>query len=282
MRRASSDYSIIQEEGKFIGISLGADFVSEHEWGIEEMRRKMGMGLGDAEKKFGIERRVITKGNKVTFLKEGNMALLTSYTPYTKREVESIKTLIPYDLKHITDKIPLATAWDSTDFCVVVSGEENIKLLEDLYEQFQKNNIAITTLKGSMPAFSNASLSLLIVDRLPKGAFDSMYQADKKAHDLVEYEEKIGLTKLKKDTRNGYQKEKYYCACSARWIDYENEEVREKYKKENKTKFDIVYWINYSDDDNNYGHYTVEEIEKWLSTPGLKLVNIRKAHGGES
>ena len=67
-------------------------------------------------------------------------------------------------------------------------------------------------------------------------------------------------------------------ACSARWIDYENTKNREQHKTRLKTKYDITYWINYSDDDNNYGHYIVEEIQQWLSTPGLKLTQIRKAN----
>jgi hypothetical protein len=55
-------------------------------------------------------------------------------------------------------------------------------------------------------------------------------------------------------------------ACSPRWIDYEDEEEREKLKKARNTKYDISYWINYSDDDDNAGWYTVEEIMRWLKS----------------
>ena len=53
-------------------------------------------------------------------------------------------------------------------------------------------------------------------------------------------------------------------ACSPKWINYEDAEAREKRKKEMNTEYDIMYWINYSDDDNNYGWYTVEQIREWL------------------
>ena len=163
---------------------------------------------------------------------------------------------------------------------MVIFSQENVTFLEDLYEQFLKNNIAITRINRSIPAFSNASLSLLIVDRLPKEAIDEMYKSDKKQKDLVDYEAEIGMTKLKEDTRpaSGYKKENYYMACSPKWIDYENAENLNKIKDLKKTKFDIQYWINYSDDDDNYGWYTVEEIREWLSTPGLKLKQIRHAN----
>ncbi len=110
-----------------------------------------------------------------------------------------------------------------------------------------------------------------------------MYQVDKKHHDLYEYEKEIGVTKLKEDGLEEYRndnggktgKGKYFMACSPRWIDYENEENREKRKKEMGTKYDVQFWVNYADDDN-YGWYTTEDIIKWLSTPGLKLKSLDK------
>lgn len=42
------------------------------------------------------------------------------------------------------------------------------------------------------------------------------------------------------------------------------------------TKYDIHFWINYSDDDDNFGWYIAEDIIKWLSTPGLKLKSLNK------
>ena len=94
--------------------------------------------------------------------------------------------------------------------------------------------------------------------------------------DREDYEEKIGMKKIVAEKKhNGYKGAKYFCACSPKWIDYEDPENREKCKKEMNTKFDIQYWVNYSDDDDNYGYYTVEEIREWL-TGTKKLVEIRK------
>ena len=278
MRRAESDYSIIKEKEIFYGISLGYDYCSEHEWGIKKMNNKL--GIDKSKGKLGIDNYTISKHDCIVFLKEENKAFLTSRKHWKKTENVTIKDLLPHDLEFAYNNSNLRTAWDEEDFCVIVSGEENVTFLEDLYEQFLKNNIAITRINRSIPAFSNASLSLLIVDRLPKEAIDEMYKSDKKQKDLVDYEAEIGMTKLKEDTRpaSGYKKENYYMACSPKWIDYENAENLNKIKDLKKTKFDIQYWINYSDDDDNYGWYTVEEIREWLSTPGLKLKQIRHAN----
>ena len=64
-------------------------------------------------------------------------------------------------------------------------------------------------------------------------------------------------------------------ACSPKWICYGDEEAREATKKKMNTQYDIMYWINYSDADDNFGWYTVEEIKEWL-TGNKKLVEIRK------
>jgi hypothetical protein len=44
-----------------------------------------------------------------------------------------------------------------------------------------------------------------------------------------------------------------FLACSPKWIDYEDSEAREEQKVKMNTKYDIVYWVNYTDSDDNYG-----------------------------
>lgn len=270
MRKAFNDYSILKDENAFYGISLGYDFCSEHEWGIKGIKQRF--GIDKNANKLGIKNRTITKNDCIVFLKEGDSAILTTRS---RKENPTFKDLVPYDLQHSYQGTELSTAWCEDDFCVIVSGETNVKMLEDLYEQFKKNNVAICKLRSSVQVFANSSLSLVIIDRLPKDAIDNLYQVDKKAEDLVKYENKIGMTKLKEKERGRSGNENYYMACSAKWIDYENEKNREARKVNLKTKYDIQYWVNYSDDDDNYGWYTVEEIRQWLSTPGLKLKQIR-------
>lgn len=274
MRRAYNNVYVIKDDNTFYGVSLGYDFCAEHEWGTQRMKTKFGIDTN----KMGVEGRSITKG-EVMFMNDGKTCVLTSRKPWssweTPKENITVSDLLPYDLKNLYKDIE--SAWDEGDFCIVTKDKTLFNFMEELNEAFKNNNIVIGVINSELLSFANASLSILIKDKLPKSIVDSMYSVDKAAVDLVEYEKKIGVTKLKEDTRgNGYKGDKYFLACSPRWIDYDDIEYREKRKKELGTKYDILYWINYSDDDDNYGWYNVEDIIKWLSTPGLKLKSLKK------
>lgn len=272
MRKAYNNVHIIKDDKAFYGVSLGYDFCAEHEWGIRKMKDKFGID----STKMGIDGRTITKGD-IMFMNDGNICVLTSKKPWFRwekpKENITINDLLPYDLQHLSKDFE--TAWNENDFCIVTKNEDDFKHLEELRDAFKKNNIVIASIKSSLPVFANASLSILIKDKLPKSVTDNMYSVDKAAADLIEYEKEIGVTKLKEKTRgNGYKGEKYFLACSPSWISYDDAEYRKKRKKEMNTKYDIMFWVNYSDDDNNYGWYRAEDIIQWLSTPGLKLKSL--------
>lgn len=276
MRRAFNNVKMIMDGETFMGFSLGYDFTSEHEWGIKGIRNKFGIDNA----KLGVDGRTITKGS-VLFRKDKDLCVLTSADPWKysdKRPKEfEAKDILAYDI-HFYKEEKLETAWDENDFCIASTDPEHFPYIEELVGNFEKKNIVIAFISSAMPIFENSSLCVLIKDKLPKEALDEMYFVDKKSVDLYEYEKKIGVTKLKEDAKKvSYHGIHWFMACSPRWIDYEDPENREKRKKELGTKYDIAFWINYSDDDDNYGWYTAEEIIKWLSTPGLKLTQIRKA-----
>ena len=271
MRRAYNNKSLLIENGVFYGVSLGYDFCSEHEWGIKGIREKFGINSNV----LGVDGRKINKSN-VIFKKDNNLCVLTSHDPYwysDKKEEHQIKDLLPHELVGMYHEFECA--WDERDFCIATKNKDQFNYIEELYEAFKNNNIVITFLNSKLPVFENSSLSILILDRLPEEAKQEMYNVDKKQVDLYEYEKKIGVTKLKENGA-GYKKEKYFMACSPRWINYEDPVEREKQKQKMGTEYDIMFWINYSDDDDNYGWYKAEDIIKWLSTPGLKLKSLNK------
>ena len=237
---------------------------------------------------MGIKSRTITKcPDDLSFIRDGKYGILfiTNYNWNNEipNEIKNYKSDFQYDEDwnkknpDLNDnKEPMISAWSENDFGVVVKGEKESNWLEYLYEQFKEKKVAITRLSfGGGNPFSNSSLSIVLVDRLPKEVLDGLYSADKEYYDLHDYEKKIGMKKLKEKKIGNYHEENYFMACSPRWISYNDKEVREKIKKEFETKYNISYWVNYSDDDDNYGHYSVEEIKKWLSTDGLKLKQIR-------
>jgi hypothetical protein len=300
MRRAYNDYGLIIIDDVFIGISLGYDFTAEHEWGIKGINRICAIPES-SKKNMGVKNRTITKSPKIVFKekthKKVKFALLYTGTEwrsdeenekYVPRDLENyvsdLEWKVDFEQKHPNDKgnikDNIITAWDENSFGVGVMGEKEVEYLKEIKTALENCNLTITriNIQPTNP-FANASLSLLITDRIPKEALEQMYLADKEYYDREDYEKKIGMKKIleKYGNKNGYKNKNYFCACSPKWIDYDDAENREEIKKKYNTKYDIIYWVNYSDDDNNYGYYSVEEIREWLKGK-KKLTEIRKAN----
>jgi len=277
MRKAYNDVSIVRDENKnnqLIGISLGYDFCAEHEWGIKGIKEEFGI----YHDKIGIDGRSITKGS-VIYKEKSDLALIRNSdnfnVSYYKLDEQDFDECLPYDLKHLDNKKEIQTAWAEDDFCVVGP----IDVIKELKEAFDNKNICFATI-NSMPAFGGTSLCILIKDRVPQEAVDQMVYADNKAKDLIKYEEKIGITKLKnKVFKSVYSndfdinKHKYWMALSPKWINYKNECPENKEK--NKTEYDIKYWVNYGDNET-YGWFTVEQIKKWLENPKVRLKTLNE------
>lgn len=295
MRRASQSNGLIVNNDKFIGIALGFDFCAEHEWGITDLKRICGMP--DASRKnMGVANRTITKVPLLVFreetYKKRKMALL--FTGREWRTEGENDDYLPHDLKNWkedliwnekwnkehpdtgSDKDNIITAWDGGSFGVAVLGDKEVEWLKELKAEIEKKNltIAVANLRAKNP-FAGSSLCLMITDRIPKETLDALYMGDKEYFDREEYEEKIGMKKIIEKNKGRYGELHYFLACSPKWIDYSDKEAREEQKKKHNTKYDIMYWINYSDDDNNYGWYTVEEIREWM-TGNKKLKDIRR------
>lgn len=267
MRKGFNNKKIITDlDGTFIGISLGYDFCSEHEWGIKGINSILGVNRS----KLGIKGRIITKNDCVTYKEEGEIALLLVESSWRNEHVKdkSIKDSLPHDLyiPEKNSKEPINCAWDNESFGIVGP----VVYLRVLKEAFDKKDIVVAKISDSVPAFSKTSLSVCIASKLPKEALEEMYQVDKSAKDLIKYEEKIGMTKLKKKAK---EKGKYWTALSPKWICYEDSIERKELKKARDTNFDIMYWVNYGDNET-YGWFSVEKIKQWLSTSDLKLITI--------
>lgn len=267
MRKAFHNVSYIIDEDKFIGVSLGYDYCAEHEWGIKGIRRKFGMD----NTKVGIDARTITKGN-VLYFENGDVAILRTEG---WSEIKSFDDAIPYDFKNKSLTTDLLSAWCEDDFCVM-GNKEYIKQLKDAFDKY---DIAFAKISDH-EAFGGTSLSILIKSNLPDEVIESLAYVDNKALDLLTYEAKIGLTKLKEEKYRSVHnsefdetKHKYWMALSPKWINYKGE--NEGAKSKNKTEYDIMYWVNYGDDDV-YGWFTVEQIKQWLETPNLKLRTLKE------
>lgn len=269
MRRAYHSVEYIFHNDEFIGVSLGFDYCAEHEWGTKGIKNELGIDSS----KIGVEGRTITK-NSTIYVENGDKAILRTndrYSSYKPKDA-TFDNSIPYDLKGHSET-DLQTAWDEDGFCIIGLKDK----LSELNEAFNRKNIVIAPFNTG--AFGGSALSVLIKDRIPNEVVEQMNYVDNKAGDLVKYEMEIGVKQLKDEKYKYYgsndfdeAKHKYWMACSPNWINYKNEnpEAREK----NNTQYDIMYWVNYGDNDV-YGWFTVEQIIQWLETPHLKLKDIK-------
>jgi len=264
MRKGVYNVKIIEENNVFIGISLGSDFVAEHEWGIRGIKTKLKID----STKIGIEGRKIHDHSNVVYFEKNELAILRTVDSYELNEIKSFSDCLTRFLLQIPfNKDNITCTWDKDDFGIIA----NKKYVKELYDAFKVNDICVCKINSKSNAFANTSLSILIASRIPKDVIEEMNKVDQKAFDLIKYEEEIGLKELK--TRNINKKD--WLALSPFFINYEDKIMKNNLKQKIKTKYDIRYWVNYADD-KDYGWFTVEAIKKWLETPNEKLVDIAK------
>lgn len=254
----------LELEGKLIGISLSADFCAEHEWGIDDLKRMLGVD-GQKErssrdprkytKPAGIQRRMITKHDHVRlFEHEKSVALICKDSWYFKRFDESVakdgfaqtfKEMLPRDLY----RRELSAAWSEGEFGVYGEGS-NAERIKDLYAAFQADNIAIWIGGGNV--FQNGGLILCIADRLSEEKAKLLRDADLEAERLTAASDATGiLDRLEKAGKK-------YFACSPRF-----------HGENRKSAYPVIYWLNPVDQDqNNYGWFTVEDLDQWIAGTG--------------
>lgn len=275
MRRSggSSKPEWIEMDGNFIGIAMGADFTSEHEWGIKEMKRDLGiMSLEDAEKKkvFGEKRYKVSSQteNKIFYKEKKEDAILLFYPPisrtvfaYEKQEFEkmTIKKLSDrFDLflhkafdEEDSDQV-LATAWDSKTFGIRVSGKDQIEKLKKIRDALLSNDMLVFLGAPPVPGFSNGSLNLMILSKSPKEGLDELKNTNKEHWKLKRDAKKTGI-------------EKKLEKAGKRWFALSPSRNEQK----EKSKYDIRFWLNPMEQNKyNSGWFTVEELEQWANDKG--------------
>jgi hypothetical protein len=110
---------------------------------------------------------------------------------------------------------------------------------------------------------------------LPKETLDQLVAMDKDAEALKKAAKKTGIVqKIDKINKTAQDAEKKksgrpysfgndpngYFALSPRWA-FDNEK--------DKTKHPVMFWLNpQNQKDNNFGWYTVEELDQWINGEG--------------
>lgn len=269
MRRAHDGKFLRNEHGRLIGVSLGADFVAEHEWGIAKLLEEFGVPrLSSTDiSKVGVERRKITivpeKVHLVSKTRLGKLIWILVYSPGYYGETITEQHILTWQLSW-SDNNVFATAWDRRSFAVLSDREKPMK---QLYEAIMKKDACIGLFGGGV--FNNAGLSIFIASALPQEVNDQWEKSDKDACSLHLTARETGIVE-RIDTLNNkhdsfIDKPCGYYSLRPAWID-----------KDMTSKYKVMFWLNpWNQDKNQYGWYTVEELEQWMEGKG-PIVKMEK------
>ncbi len=276
------------DDGAIYAISLGADFVSEHEWGIERTYRQLGIDPHSVGKNpLGVMSRVNTafpdnmhmkvcdhkprKGSRGV----GYQGVLLGM--FGRHDIET-NNLDPRELREFYDSPgyvrdgdddmhPITAAWSDGDFAVFVRKIAEVQFIKDLYQAFQDNNVVVWL--GGGGVFQNAGLCFGILDRMPESFVAEFLASDQNAVALQEADMDTGIkARLQSagEAHNGgsiHRKFGYY-ALRPEWAT----EFKST-KGDVITEHKVIYWLNpYEQDDNNSGWYTVEQLDQWIAGEG--------------
>lgn len=267
--RKGRDTEVVEHKGKIVGVNLGADFVSEHEWGIDKIRQKLGIdgnmikaslnsdcistvkeALTKAKTETpGYFRRKMSKlperyaklydnldtdGIKIKEKTFWFLSLFSSYSDSDPAE-DFWKKLIGYP----DDK--LQTAWDESSFFFATTDK---KLIQRFKKAFEEKDIAIF-LGGGGP-FQNGGLKIFIYSETFDILNPHFEEADKDALELYSKAIETGIYE-KLEAAN-----KRFFALSPRL-----------------SEDGIKFWLNpYDQHIYNSGWYDVKDLEEWIQDKG--------------
>lgn len=255
MRRARDNGLLLTDAGVLIGINLGADYCSEHEWGIKGLREMFGM----KDEGYGLDKRTVTKMPEGT---EWNNDVARPWVKLIKKRnkttllVGRYCTQEGYDLKHLElgdyNKEKLSTAWDEKSFGIEAYSKGDQLAVNEIYKAMESGDLAIWLSGGGV--FQNAGLVLAIVSRIPTDKAEQLREADLDRERLEKAALKTGIAKKLEHAG------KRYFALSPKWKkDIHNAD----------SKYDVVFWLNpYDQENNNFGYFVVEDLEEWAEGRG--------------
>jgi hypothetical protein len=262
MKRGNNP-EILKIDGKFQGFNLGADFVSEHEWGIDKIKYIFGIDQPSDKTSplLGADKRTISKFpekymhfQEFTIQNKKYWALICAHR-YDINNKLGVNSLRSYSIYPCFKEEHIFSAWDESGFAILVDKEYKVELKE-LFDEFKKCNVMIT--QGGGHVFSNGGLLLLIRSSLTKEELDRMYAIDIDHLNLEKAVEESGIKEILKAAG------KDYYALSPRWKD--------------ESKTEIRFWLNPSKQQlYNYGWYTIEELKLWAEdNPQSTIIKANK------
>lgn len=262
MRRTYNAKFVFDENDKFVGLNLGADFCAEHEWGIAGIEQTFGIDTT----KIGITGRTITRMPncfRTLEFQQNYKKFLGLYCSksgfYGNVDNKEFKNYLPNPYGFKAGSCDYAAAWDENGFSVVISAEYR-EYFDDILIAMQENRLSIF-IKGTANSFGRCGLCLYIVDRIPKSFIDSMQSYDE---DVIALNKAADKTQIAQKLRKaGLQ----YFALSPHWA----KDIHDL----GPTKYDVAFWLNPMNQTKyRAGWMRVEDLEDWIKGKG-RVINNR-------
>lgn len=247
MRRGNNP-ALVYEDSKVVGVSLGSDFTSEHEWGIDVIKTEF--GISKQEDVFGLAKRKTSRVPSgfvwidATDGRKG-FGLLSSY--WIKSE-DYNKHIAQYaELKAWDKETTLSAAWDEKGFVVISSDSKQIAGLRLIFDAVSKKDGIIMLGGGKRLTFANSGLLVGIASAMPKELLVSWDKADRDYFTLRKDVEATGIEALLKE-----KSKSYYALSPRRQLDGS-----------------IMYWLNPHEQElNNFGWVTLQDLQYWAEGKG--------------
>ncbi len=277
MRRGNQIEIVRISDQKVSAVSLGSASTAEHEWGIKRLKEHFGIAQELTRFNAGLQYRRVTCAPEQRY-QYGNKLYCQDFTlklrdPKTRR-LKGVKTsglLFYHDINDTSqvdkyigtppgEMTPYSQenlycgAWSGEDFGLMVPREER-DVVTDLLSALQNQDACIWL--GGGGVFRNAGLCIGIVSRMPDETFETWKKIDNEALDLEDAVDKTGVLKRLADAGIRYH------ACSPRWkLTSTKDGVVE-------TVHPVMFFLNpYGQDINNYGWFTVEQLDQWIDGTG--------------
>jgi hypothetical protein len=300
MRRARDVQVFENENGNPNVFLLQGNFCAEHEWGIRGINRKF--GVKDDEKVFGIERRRITQIPEVR--ENAYMPDRFFYRRWTaevvpprKRKAQKIeRSMIFFGSCHDFDPATATDAevekyvqgtearaydffmsdketwgaWSEGGFAIVTKTEHDA--LKSLYDAFMNKGVAIWTGKFGNNPFDPGGLVLAIIDNVDVEHKEHMRDNDKDQYELQKAARATGIYDLIQKTNGGNLDGPCgYFALRPMWLPTEGNLSK-------PTAHPVIFFLNPRHQrSNNFGWFTVEELEAWTRGEGPVVAEKKTA-----
>jgi hypothetical protein len=268
--RKGYNNSWVKNEDEVIAINLGWDFTAEHEWGINGLYSAL--GVHNDHKVLGIERYRVKNpyvpNVRLIEQSKSNAALVVMAAhelEWLDKRGGTLDSISDY--LHLRKDEDLATAWSDGDLGIRVRKVANVKLLRKFYDAIINKEAAVWL--GGGKVLGNSGLIIGLINEIPENNKKEMYDTHLDQKNLAEASESTGI-KARMDAINQAFRDKLpvgrmtievpcgYYALKPAWSNLDR-----------PSKYKVMYWLNpYDQEGNNWGWYTVEELELWIDGQG--------------